>query len=97
VIGDRGKAILDLSALSVTVHDYGGGAPVVHSFQRFDRNQLFLDETRHFLQCVEKRTRPIVDLHAGMESLRIALAAKESIATSKVVALDSRDAESAKV
>lgn len=97
VIGDRGKAVLDLPALSVTVHEYGGGAPAVHSFPGFDRNQLFLDETRHFLECVEKRTRSIVDLRDGLESLRVALAAKESIATGKVVALDRRDAESARV
>jgi predicted dehydrogenase len=97
VIGDRGKAVLDLAALSVTVHQYGGGAPVVHSSAGFDRNQLFLEETRHFLECVEKRTRPVVDLRNGLESLRVALAAKESIATGKVVALDRRGAECTRV
>jgi predicted dehydrogenase len=95
VIGDRGKAVLDLVALSVTVKAYGGDASVVHSFAGFDRNQLFLDQIRHFLECVEKRTRPIVDLREGAQSLRVALAAKESIITGKMVALASRDIQCA--
>jgi hypothetical protein len=40
------------------------------------------------LWCVASRERPLVDLRAGRESLRVALAAKESIRTHDVVALN---------
>jgi len=53
----------------------------------FDRNQLFLDQTKHFLACLAGRESPLVDLRAGMQSLRMALAAKESIASGKPVTL----------
>jgi len=53
----------------------------------FDRNQLFLDQTRHFLACVEGRESPVVDLRSGIQSLRMALAAKESIATGRPITI----------
>jgi predicted dehydrogenase len=53
----------------------------------FDRNQLFLDQTKHFLACVAGRESPMVDLRAGIQSLRMALAAKESIATGRPIIL----------
>jgi predicted dehydrogenase len=55
--------------------------------QQLDRNQLFLDETKHFLECVRTRSKPVVDLHEGIWSLRMAMAAKESIATGRVIEL----------
>jgi predicted dehydrogenase len=89
VIGDRGRAIMDLVALSVTVFTLGNPEPEIHNFPGFERNQLFLDEAGHFLECVKTRNRPIVDLHDGLQSLRMALAAKESMRTRQPVELDS--------
>jgi predicted dehydrogenase len=40
---------------------------------------------QHFLDCVKTRTKPVVDLGDGIWSLKLALAAKESIATGRVV------------
>jgi predicted dehydrogenase len=87
VIGDSGKAILDFPTLSVTL--YGAEGTMVDRFacQQLDRNQLFLDETKHFLECVRTRSKPVVDLHEGIWSLRMAMAAKESIATGRVIEL----------
>jgi predicted dehydrogenase len=87
VVGDRGKAVLDLVELSLTSWD-AEGTPTVRRFARFERNQLFLDEIAHFLHCVTTRERPRVDLRAGRESLRTALAAKEAIRTNEIVVLD---------
>jgi predicted dehydrogenase len=93
VIGDRGKVILDFPSLNVTIQDFAGAEAVVYSYPDFDRNQLFIDEVRHFLACVENRTEPIVNVRDGLQSLRMALAAKESIATGRSVELGARVAE----
>jgi predicted dehydrogenase len=87
VVGDAGKAILDFPSLSVTL--YGAEGNVVERFScaELDRNQLFLDETQHFLDCVKTRRKPVVDLQEGMWSLQLALAAKQSIASGGVVEL----------
>ena len=81
VIGDRGRALMDLHAQTVTTYARNVATPEVFRVENFDRNNLFLDQTRHFLDCVQTRSKPVVDLHDGIQSLRMALAAKESIAT----------------
>lgn len=98
VIGDRGKAVLDFQAPSLTVYDYRSGAPpIVHAFPNFERNQLFMDEVRHFLECVRTRSKPIVDLEDGFQSLCMALSAKRSMATGMLMELAPRGAQHASV
>jgi predicted dehydrogenase len=87
VIGDGGKVMMDLTGLSVTRYDKDGSIAETKQFGGFDRNQLFLDELRHFLECVKNRQQPVVDLNDGIWSLRMALAARESMASGRVVDL----------
>ncbi len=87
VIGDRGKAIMDLASLSVARYDRDGKLAEAGHWKGFDRNQLFLDELRHFLECVEKRRKPVVDLNDGICSLRMAIAARDSMACGRVIDL----------
>jgi predicted dehydrogenase len=87
VIGDHGRAVMDLHALTVTVFTCGNATPVVHGFTAFERNQLFVDQLTHFLECVKTRKRPVVDLKDGLQSLRIALAVKSSIISHQPVDL----------
>jgi predicted dehydrogenase len=89
VIGDRGRAVMDLHALTVSIFTRGNMSPDVRSFCGFERNQLFLDELKHFLACVRSRTKPVVDLRDGLQSLRMALATKESIERHEAVDLSS--------
>ena len=88
VLGDAGKCILDLAGLELVRYGPDGLLADSQHWEGFDRNQLFLDQTRHFLECVETRRRPVVDLADGVWSLRIALAAKESIARRRTVELE---------
>ena len=87
VIGDRGRVVMDLQALTVNLYTRGNAEPEVFRVENFDRNNLFLDQTRHFLRCVETRGKPVVDLADGVQSLRMALAAKQSIAEHRTVDL----------
>lgn len=86
VIGDQGRIALDFHALSFRQWDKGT-LVLEKSFAGFERNQLFLDEMQHFLDCMSGKAESVVTLRDGRESLRMALAAKESIATGKVVEL----------
>ena len=88
VIGDEGKAIMDLAALSFTRYGCDGKIASLFRWENFERNQLFLDQLRHFLGCVETRRKPLVDLTDGIWSLQMALAAKESIAQGTAVSLN---------
>jgi predicted dehydrogenase len=42
---------------------------------------------KHFLSCVEKGEPSLIPLSEGVESLRMALAARDSIATGRVTSM----------
>jgi predicted dehydrogenase len=52
----------------------------------YERNDMFLDEMRHFLAVVDRREAPICDLEDGLGSLRLALAALHSAGQGLIVA-----------
>jgi predicted dehydrogenase len=88
IVGDNGKLIVDLVTNETTLYTNNLAEPERTRIEHFERNQLFLDELKHFLECVETRQQPMVTVQDGAESLRIALAAKESIATRELVKLE---------
>lgn len=87
VIGDAGKILADFRLLTLQYFDGSGELAESRSWEGFERNQLFLDELSHFLACVEGREKPLVNARDGAQSLRMALAAKESIASGRVIDL----------
>ena len=52
-----------------------------------DRNAMYLEELRHFLDCVKSGQSPMVAGEDGRRVLEIALAAKESARTGRVIAV----------
>lgn len=84
VVGEDAKAVWDAYAGTITIMR-ADAAPEVHDVS-IDRNELFLAELRHFLACVRGEERPVVDLAAGVDSLRIALAVLRSLETGEVIA-----------
>ena len=64
--------------------------PVMQDYlppEGFERNQLFVAQTRHFLEVVRGEKEPVCRLEDGIRALEMALAAKESASTGKVVKL----------
>jgi len=83
VVGERGRLTLDFRTGGVTlVQPDGVTTQEVHDA---DRNEVFVSEMRHFLECVERRSEPAVTLRDGAMSLAVALAARESILTGRAV------------
>ncbi len=88
IVGDRGVAILDLIANRLDVFAADGTPGVPETYPGFVRNDMFLAQAQHFLACVRGAEQPRVDLHSGVQSLRLALAAKASLARGTDVRLD---------
>ena len=66
------------------------GAPVMTQYappEGFERNQLFLAQTQHFLKVAAGQAEPICTLQDGIQALEMALAAKHSQASGQVVNL----------
>ena len=87
IIGDAGKILVDLRTTSLTCYDGDGQVCEQVTLDQFPRNKLFLDEMTHLVACLHREQVPIVTLRDAAESLRMALAAKESLATGQVVDL----------
>lgn len=87
VVGERGTIVADFAALTVEVVDGATGAAEAWGFEDFERNRMFLDQLRHFLACVRGEQQPLVPVREGAQSLRMALAARESIETGRTVQL----------
>jgi predicted dehydrogenase len=79
VTGEGGKLAWDYLGGTLS-HTRPDGSVESASYVEHERNRLFLDEVRHFLACVEGRERPLIDARDGVASLRIALAAAQSLA-----------------
>jgi predicted dehydrogenase len=87
ILGDAGKVVVDFRALSLTRYDDSGALAEHHDFNGLQRNQLFLDEMAYFLACLRGEVEPLVTIEDGVQSLRMALAARQSLETSQVVEL----------
>jgi predicted dehydrogenase len=87
IIGDAGKILIDLRTASLTHYDAEGQVREQVTYDQFQRNQLFLDQVTHLLACIRGEQSPLVSVRDGAQSLRMALAAKESIVAGRVVDL----------
>jgi len=86
IIGEDGMIAWDYISQSVTV--YGKDDRRMEVFQESintERNQMFVDEMRHFVRCVETGDAPMLDAAGGRAILEVALAAKAAAAQGRPV------------
>jgi predicted dehydrogenase len=84
IIGDRGTILWDYFANAVRWYEAERGDWDVFEYTEWQRNDRFVAEMRHLLDCLRGEEQPKVDVRAGSEVLKLALAAKESASTGKV-------------
>jgi len=75
---------MDLAGLKVIV-EKKGQKKEDYDFGGFDRNQLFVDEIDNFFNCIINRSQPVVTLEDGVNSLKIAIAVRQSIETGQII------------
>ncbi len=75
VLGEKGTVRWNDHAGSLVWMDYTGKTSQEFVSPTFGRNKLFLEEMRHFLDCVDHSQKTKVPLEDGIEVLKIALRA----------------------
>ncbi len=79
LIGEEGTLALDLRAHELRHYAAESGAwSTLHAAPKTDLNDAYVDELRHFLDCVDDGGAPRVCAEDGRRVLEIALAAKRS-------------------
>jgi predicted dehydrogenase len=91
VWGADGRAVMDLRSGTLDLVSNDGAATRLVDCANHPRNQLFLDELAHFLECVTTRQVPCVSLEDGAASLRMALALRTAQESGMPVNLDVED------
>ncbi|HMR75502.1 MAG TPA: Gfo/Idh/MocA family oxidoreductase [Polyangiaceae bacterium] len=86
-IGESGRIEWCLSENRLRMWDASGASVEEFDTTDFARNQMFVDEMRHFLDCVRTRTPTEISLRDGAASLRIGLALKRSQQSGRAVVL----------
>lgn len=89
---DNADGILHMQTIPAAFGSYAAQppAPVTESFsppEGFERNQLFIAQTRHFIEVARGNAQPVCSFTDGIRALQMALAAYESQKTEKLVRL----------
>jgi predicted dehydrogenase len=85
IIGDAGTIVWNLPEQELRLFEISSPEWQVFHEHGFESNTMYVEEMRHFLDCIEGRAMPVVNLRQGVETLRVALAARESADSGRVV------------
>jgi predicted dehydrogenase len=90
VHGTGGSLLFDCYRNLLQFVPFNSEAQTIYEDKGLERNALFCAQMRHFIACVRREETPIVGLHEAVQSLRIALAIKESLKCSREIVLATR-------
>lgn len=78
VWGDNGQAKWDFHAGTLEWKSVDGKVDIEKVQDGFSRNTMFIDEMRHFLECIEHQKSTRISLNDGIAALKIAMQAKQN-------------------
>jgi len=88
IIGERGTIQWDNATGHVSCFRVDEGKETIHSLpEGFERNNMFIEETKHFWDCVTGEATSRCTLNDGKKTLEIVLAAKQSIVEKRSIPL----------
>ncbi len=88
IIGEQGTILWNYFDGELKVFTVKNKKWKTYSLPRdFERNQMFMDEMKHFISCLRQRKGTIIPIAVGLLSLKMALAAKKSAKTGKLLKL----------
>jgi len=49
---------------------------------------MYIEEVKHFIDCIRENKKPMIDLDEGIKSLKIVIAAKKSYKIGKFIEIE---------
>ena len=83
--GEKGRIEWDISSSIVTVEDKEKNRQEVFDHSDFSRNQMFIDELKHFIKCIKTGKEPNASLSEVINGHLTALGIKESLKKKSIV------------
>lgn len=89
ILGDKGKIEFDYYKNELTMYNLknnkSGYQKKTVNYVKFERNDMFVAELKHFIHCLKTSSQPETDLVTGIINLKIIVAAHQSIKEKRVV------------
>lgn len=85
IIGTKGRLRCDFLAPRLDVFPLEGQEKSISVPDDFERNKMYQDEIAHFFDCIINNKRPLIDIAQGRDVVDMIVAARESIASHKIV------------
>lgn len=85
VVGQQGTLIWDILSNGIVLRTGRDQQRVLFEDTCYDRNNMYLDQLRHFAQVAEGSVSPAIGLEDGLQTLCLIEAMKKSVATGQVV------------
>lgn len=87
IVGEKGRIEVDLNNAFLRLIVDGEIIKEIN-YEKFQRNDMFIDEMKDFISCVQKKKKPNIDLNQGIISLKMAVAAKMSASENSVIIME---------
>lgn len=87
IVGEQGRIEIDMNESSLKAIVNGEVIKDI-IYVDFQRNDMFIKELKDFIDCVQNKSVPEINLEQGIISLRMALAAKRSSYEKKVINME---------
>ena len=84
LVGEAGRIEADLNAACVKIYR-GDEAVREEGFPAFQRNDMFIEELKDFMDCINGKRDKLIGFEAGLEALKMAVAMKKAAGSSIVV------------
>jgi predicted dehydrogenase len=89
IVGTQGTIRWDYVTGRLRLYRTSNEQPEVENLPpHFERNQLFLDQMKHFLAVVQEKEQPRCSLQDGIKAQQLVMAALESARTKKMVLIE---------
>lgn len=84
LVGEKGNIIWSYEDAAVKV--YSAKSRSWRTFRtKADPNDMYIEEVKHFLRCISRKEKPLIDVEDAKRTLEIALAAKRSARTGRMI------------
>lgn len=88
IVGEKGSLEWDYYNNILTFYDNNTRKKkIIWNDMAFERNQMYLEEIRHFVDCIRRNKKPLIDLEEGLKSLKVVLSAKKSNKSGRFIKL----------
>ena len=86
IIGEKGTIVWDIPEKIVKVYLAQTNSWKLYKIQS-NLNEMYLEEMKHFIKCVNLGQKPLIDGTDGKKTLEVALAAKQSACLKRIISL----------